>query len=278
MGAARRAAQLLAPADPLRRAHAGQRGRRDRPGASLRRRLGERDRGRARPQGSGEGHRLHARRGARNAGRSSVSTQIERRFGPYGGRYVPETLIPALDELERAWVEARGDEGYRSELAALLRDYAGRPTPLYHASRLSNEVGHDVWLKREDLLHTGSHKINNALGQVLLAKRMGKTRIIAETGAGQHGVGTATACALLALECVVYMGTEAIRRQRPNVERMKLLGAAAVPGEPAARARGGGRVGGRSAAGWRARGRPTTWSARPSARPPTRRSCATSSA
>jgi tryptophan synthase beta chain len=164
-----------------------------------------------------------------------VSTQIERRFGPYGGRYVPETLIPALDALEAAWVEARDDEGFRSELGALLRDYAGRPTPLYHAARLSKEVGHDVWLKREDLLHTGSHKINNALGQVLLAKRMGKTRIIAETGAGQHGVGTATACALLDLDCVVYMGSEDIRRQKPNVERMKLLGAEVVPVESGAR-------------------------------------------
>jgi tryptophan synthase beta chain len=160
---------------------------------------------------------------------------VERRFGPYGGRYVPETLIPALDELERAWIEAREDEGYRSELGALLRDYAGRPTPLYHAARLSREVGHDIWLKREDLLHTGSHKINNALGQVLLAKRMGKTRIIAETGAGQHGVGTATACALLGLECVVYMGSEDIRRQRPNVERMKLLGAEVVAVDSGAR-------------------------------------------
>jgi tryptophan synthase beta chain len=164
-----------------------------------------------------------------------VTTEIEHRFGPYGGRYVPETLIPALDELEAAWVEARDDGGFRSELAALLRDYAGRPTPLYHAGRLSSEVGHDVWLKREDLLHTGSHKINNALGQVLLAKRMGKTRIIAETGAGQHGVGTATACALLDLDCVVYMGTEDIRRQKPNVERMKLLGAEVVPVESGAR-------------------------------------------
>jgi tryptophan synthase beta chain len=164
-----------------------------------------------------------------------VTTEIERRFGPYGGRYVPETLIPALDELEAAWVAARDDEGFRGELGALLRDYAGRPTPLYHASRLSKEVGHDVWLKREDLLHTGSHKINNALGQVLLAKRMGKTRIIAETGAGQHGVGTATACALLGLECVVYMGSEDIRRQKPNVERMKLLGAEVVPVESGAR-------------------------------------------
>jgi tryptophan synthase beta chain len=165
-----------------------------------------------------------------------VSTPaVERRFGPYGGRYVPETLIPALDELERAWAEAREDDGFRGELAALLRDYAGRPTPLYLASRLSEEVGHQVWLKREDLLHTGSHKINNALGQVLLARRMGKRRIIAETGAGQHGVGTATACALLGIECVVYMGAEDIRRQRPNVERMKLLGAEVVPVESGAR-------------------------------------------
>jgi tryptophan synthase beta chain len=164
-----------------------------------------------------------------------VTTQVERRFGPYGGRYVPETLIPALDELEAAWVAARDDEGFRGELSALLRDYAGRPTPLYRAARLSDEVGHDVWLKREDLLHTGSHKINNALGQVLLAKRMGKTRIIAETGAGQHGVGTATACALMGVDCVVYMGSEDIRRQRPNVERMKLLGAEVVPVESGAR-------------------------------------------
>ena len=160
---------------------------------------------------------------------------LERRFGPYGGRYVPETLIPALDELEAAWVEARADETFRSELAALLRDYAGRPTPLYSAGRLAEAVGHEVWLKREDLLHTGSHKINNALGQVLLARRMGKRRIIAETGAGQHGVGTATACALLGIECVVYMGSEDIRRQRPNVERMKLLGAEVVPVESGAR-------------------------------------------
>jgi tryptophan synthase beta chain len=160
---------------------------------------------------------------------------IERRFGPYGGRYVPETLIPALDELEAAWAEARDDAGFREQLATLLRDYAGRPTPLYRAARLSAEVGHDVWLKREDLLHTGSHKINNALGQSLLAKRMGKTRLIAETGAGQHGVGTATAAALLGLECVVYMGTEDIRRQLPNVQRMKMLGAEVVPVDAGAR-------------------------------------------
>src|SRR5918911_235713 len=125
------------------------------------------------------------------------ATPVERRFGPYGGRYVPETLIPALDELERAWITARADGGFRAELGALLRDYAGRPTPLYRAERLSGEVGHDVWLKREDLLHTGSHKINNALGQSLLARRMGKRRLIAEKGAGQHGVGAAPAAALL---------------------------------------------------------------------------------
>jgi tryptophan synthase beta chain len=166
---------------------------------------------------------------------STPGAAVERRFGPYGGRYVPETLIPALDELEREWVAARDEADFRAELSALLRDYAGRPTPLYRAARLSEHVGHEVWLKREDLLHTGSHKINNALGQVLLARRMGKTRIIAETGAGQHGVGTATACALLGLECVVYMGAEDIRRQRPNVERMKLLGATVVPVESGAR-------------------------------------------
>jgi tryptophan synthase beta chain len=154
-----------------------------------------------------------------------TDTGVERRFGPYGGRYVPETLIPALDELERAWVEARDDPGFRAELDALLATYVGRPTPLYAAARLSEAVGRTVLLKREDLLHTGAHKINNAIGQALLAKRMGKRRVIAETGAGQHGVATATACALLGLECVVYMGTEDMRRQRPNVERMDLLGA-----------------------------------------------------
>jgi tryptophan synthase beta chain len=162
-------------------------------------------------------------------------TQLENRFGPYGGRYVPETLIPALDELEAAWLEARDDPGFQLELARLSRDYAGRPTPLYHAERLSEAAGRELWLKREDLLHTGAHKLNNALGQVLLAKRMGKTRIIAETGAGQHGVATATACALLDVECVVYMGTEDMRRQRPNVERMGLLGATVQPVESGAR-------------------------------------------
>ena len=160
---------------------------------------------------------------------------IEHRFGPYGGQYVPETLMPALAELEAAWVEARADEAFGAELALLLKDYVGRPSPLYRARRLSEVVGHAVYLKREDLNHTGAHKINNAIGQCLLAKRMGKTRIIAETGAGQHGVASATACALLDLECVVYMGTEDIRRQRPNVERMHLLGAEVVGVDAGAR-------------------------------------------
>jgi tryptophan synthase beta chain len=154
---------------------------------------------------------------------------VEHRFGPYGGQYVPETLMPALAELEEAWLRLRDDEGFRAEVAALLHDYAGRPTPIYLAHRLSEAAGHPVWLKREDLCHTGSHKLNNALGQTLLARRMGKTRIIAETGAGSHGAATATACALLGLECVVYMGTEDMRRQRPNVERMRLLGATVEP-------------------------------------------------
>jgi len=148
---------------------------------------------------------------------------VEERFGPYGGRYVPETLIAALDELTAAWVAAREDAAFRERLALLHRDFIGRPTPLYRADRLSERVGRAVYLKREDLAHTGAHKINNAIGQALLAQRMGKPRVIAETGAGQHGVATATACALLGLECVVYMGTEDIRRQAPNVERMKLL-------------------------------------------------------
>jgi tryptophan synthase beta chain len=160
---------------------------------------------------------------------------IEHRFGPYGGQYVPETLMPALAELEAAWTAARDDAGFRSELDRLLRDYVGRPTPLYLASRLSEAAGHTIYLKREDLNHTGAHKINNALGQALLAKRMGKRRIIAETGAGQHGVASATACALLDLECVVYMGTEDMRRQKPNVERMGLLGATVEPVEAGAR-------------------------------------------
>jgi tryptophan synthase beta chain len=158
----------------------------------------------------------------------TTSVPLEHRFGPYGGQYVPETLIPALVELEREWLTARVDPAFTAELAALLRDYVGRPSPLYYASRLSARAGRPIYLKREDLNHTGAHKINNALGQALLARRMGKRRIIAETGAGQHGVAAATACALLDLECVVYMGTEDMRRQRPNVERMQLLGTRVV--------------------------------------------------
>jgi tryptophan synthase beta chain len=156
-------------------------------------------------------------------------TGVEHRFGPYGGQYVPETLMPTLSELEAAWLALRDDEGFRREVSDLLRDYAGRPTPLYLAARLSEAAGHPVYLKREDLNHTGSHKLNNALGQALLARRMGKQRIIAETGAGSHGVATATACALLGIECVVFMGTEDMRRQQPNVQRMQLLGARVEP-------------------------------------------------
>ena len=162
-------------------------------------------------------------------------TAIEHRFGPYGGQYVPETLVPALVELEAAWLAARDDPTYQAELTALLNDYVGRPSPLYLAQRLSEDVGHPVYLKREDLNHTGAHKINNALGQALLAKRMGKTRIIAETGAGSHGVAIATACALLGLDCYVYMGTEDMRRQAPNVQRMGLLGTTVMPVDAGAR-------------------------------------------
>jgi tryptophan synthase beta chain len=165
----------------------------------------------------------------------AAGTIVEHRFGRYGGQYVPETLMPALAELERAWLAARADPAYRAELDLLLRDFAGRPTPLYRARGLSERLGRPVYLKREDLNHTGSHKLNNALGQALLARRMGKRRIIAETGAGQHGVATATVCALLGLECVIYMGAEDTRRQRPNVQRMELLGATVRPVDAGAR-------------------------------------------
>jgi tryptophan synthase beta chain len=152
------------------------------------------------------------------------------RFGPYGGRFVPETLMTALEELEASYRAAQGDTLFQQELASLLKHYAGRPTPLYHAANLSRHLGGaQIYLKREDLAHTGAHKINNALGQGLLAKRMGKQRIIAETGAGQHGVATATVCAMLGLECIVYMGDEDMRRQAPNVYRMRLLGAEVRP-------------------------------------------------
>jgi tryptophan synthase beta chain len=160
---------------------------------------------------------------------------VEHRFGQYGGQFVPETLMPALAELEQAWVQARDDPAYQEELNGLLRDFGGRPTPLYKAKRLSEKTGRPIYLKREDLNHTGSHKLNNALGQALLARRMGKKRIIAETGAGQHGVATATVSALLGMECVVYMGTEDTRRQKPNVQRMELLGATVKPVDAGAR-------------------------------------------
>jgi tryptophan synthase beta chain len=150
-------------------------------------------------------------------------------YGEYGGRYVPETLVPALDELAEGWREALADPGFDDELTALGADYAGRPTPLTLTERFA--PGIRLYLKREDLLHTGAHKLNNALGQAVLAQRLGKRRIVAETGAGQHGVATATVCARFGLECVVYMGAEDIRRQRPNVERMRLLGAEVRPVE-----------------------------------------------
>lgn len=151
------------------------------------------------------------------------------RFGPFGGRYVPETLIPALDELELAFATAQTDPTFLHELDHLLREYVGRPTALTFAPRFSERVGAPIWLKREDLNHTGAHKINNTVGQALLALRMGKRRIIAETGAGQHGVATATICARFGLECVVYMGEEDMRRQQLNVLRMRLMGATVVP-------------------------------------------------
>ena len=169
------------------------------------------------------------------AGGFGASVGVEERFGPYGGRFVPEVLMAALDELTLAGAQARDDAEFGAELGRLLHDFVGRPTPLYRADRLSERVGRRVYLKREDLAHTGSHKINNAVGQALLAKRMGKSRVIAETGAGQHGVASATACALLGLECVVFMGTEDMRRQAPNVERMRLLGARVAPVEAGAR-------------------------------------------
>ena len=151
------------------------------------------------------------------------------RFGEFGGRYVPETLMGPVEDLDRAWQAARLDPAFQAELSALLHDFAGRPTPLFHAGRLTGHLGGArIYLKREDLLHTGAHKINNAIGQALLARRMGKTRLVAETGAGQHGVATATVAALLGLECVVYMGEEDMARQSPNVFRMRLLGADVV--------------------------------------------------
>jgi tryptophan synthase beta subunit len=162
----------------------------------------------------------------------AVETALPARFGEFGGRYIPEVLVAAHDDLERAYNEARNDPEFLAELADLSRHYVGRPTPLYFAERLTRQCGGArIWLKREDLAHTGAHKINNALGQALLAKRLGKPRVIAETGAGQHGVATATVCAMMDLECVVYMGSEDIRRQSLNAFRMKMLGATLVPVE-----------------------------------------------
>lgn len=163
-------------------------------------------------------------------------TRASTKFGPYGGQFVPETLMPALIELEAAYAEAQADEAFQQELDGLLRTYVGRPTPLTYAKRLSESLGGArIYLKREDLAHSGAHKINNALGQALLARRMGKRRIIAETGAGQHGVASATVAALLGLQCVVYMGTVDIARQQPNVLRMRLLGAEVRPVESGSR-------------------------------------------
>src|SRR5271157_934007 len=163
-------------------------------------------------------------------GKSKRMRAVPGRFGSYGGRYVPETLMAALQELESAYAQARKDKSFRDEYHRLLADFAGRPTPLFLAERLTKELGGaKIYLKREDLLHTGAHKINNCLGQALLAEQMGKRRLIAETGAGQHGVATATVCALLGFECVVYMGTEDMRRQELNVFRMRLLGAEVRP-------------------------------------------------
>jgi len=164
--------------------------------------------------------------------KAQLFPDIQGRFGDYGGKFVPETLMTALEELEMSYLAIREDNFFLKELGSLLEHYAGRPTALYHAVNLSRQLGGaQIYLKREDLAHTGAHKINNALGQGLLAKHMGKHRIIAETGAGQHGVATATVCAMLGLECIVYMGTADMERQTPNVYRMRLLGAKVVPVE-----------------------------------------------
>lgn len=150
-------------------------------------------------------------------------------YGPFGGAYIPEMLYPNVEELQKNYLQIMEDPSFKEEFEQLLKDYVGRPSPLYHAKRLSERYGANIYLKREDLNHTGAHKINNTIGQILLAKRLGKKRIIAETGAGQHGVATATVCALMGLECVVYMGEIDIKRQAPNVARMKMMGATVVP-------------------------------------------------
>src|SRR6185369_2457387 len=156
-------------------------------------------------------------------------------YGHFGGAFIPEMLYPNVEELREKYLDILYEPSFQEEWRLLLKDYVGRPTPLYFAKRLSKKYNTQVYLKREDLCHTGAHKVSNTLGQILLAQRLGKTRIIAETGAGQHGVATATACALLGLECIVYMGTEDMRRQRPNVQRMELLGATVAPVEAGAR-------------------------------------------
>ena len=197
-------------------------------------------------------------------------------FGAYGGQFVPETLMAPLAELAKAYDRARRSRSFRRRLSKLLSDYAGRPTPLYFAERLSEELGGArIFLKREDLLHTGAHKINNAIGQALLAQRMGKKRVIAETGAGQHGVATAAAAALLGLEAVVYMGSEDMRRQEPNVHRMRLLGCEVVEVDAGSRTLKDA-VNEACASGSRTSSRPTTSWARCSVRIPTRGWCATS--
>src|SRR5262245_30020685 len=216
--------------DPLRRAHARQRRARRRHCAAPRGGRELRGGGAAWQEGSGQGSAIH--RGSE--GRRTVKTlpDAQGHFGRFGGRFVPETLMAPLIELEHAYAAARRDRAFQRRLAGLLTDYAGRPTPLYFAARLSEHGGGArIWLKREDLCHTGAHKVNNVLGQALLAARMGKRRVIAETGAGQHGVATATAAALLGLECEVYMGAEDIVRQALNVVRMRLLGARVIPVE-----------------------------------------------
>src|SRR2546427_9673798 len=219
---------------PLRRPHARERRSRGGDRAPVRGRRGLRCRGAAGPEGSRQG--LGVRR--RGDGRAVMPRRpdAQGRLGRCGGRFVPETLMAPLIELERAWLAAKRDRTFQRRLATLLHDYAGRPTPLYFAERLTEHCGGArIYLKREDLCHTGAHKINNVLGQALLAERMGKRRVIAETGAGQHGVASATAAALLGLECQVYMGSVDIERQALHVFRMKLLGATVVPVESGSR-------------------------------------------
>ncbi|HEX7015958.1 MAG TPA: tryptophan synthase subunit beta [Cyclobacteriaceae bacterium] len=168
-----------------------------------------------------------------NLNRNDMTYQVDERgyYGKFGGAYIPEMLYPNVEELRAHYLNIWNDPGFQEEFRALLKDYVGRPTPLYYARRLSEAVGAQVYLKREDLCHTGAHKVNNTVGQILLARRLGKEKIIAETGAGQHGVATATVCALMGMECIVYMGKVDMERQRPNVERMRILGATVIPAE-----------------------------------------------